>query len=269
MRPQLHSFLRQLFGNKQTSSHSPIFNLAPTISSSSLTTIQIPSLCLSKAQGGINKRSAQQVMEDKQRQVVWLPRDCAHNVSVWAVNKLMVCISVAAVVAVVVVLLCEERGSWGGSLCGCFGREGWLSGAKLDLFSSSTFPCGSTTHKPAEQRHHTRSSVHLLLYLHLSLKVYCLLTFYDSNLSMMPHTLKFFLLTNFLPKIEWAYWFKIFFPCTTKCSLVSRSKKMMIIMVYCKGGRWWQLRKMLPVIESEEKNWKKMQMKCWLCNIEE
>lgn len=29
-----------------------------------------------------------------------LPQDCAHNVSVWAMNKLMVCVSVAAAVEV-------------------------------------------------------------------------------------------------------------------------------------------------------------------------
>lgn len=63
--------------------HCPIFNLTPTVSSSSLASIQIPSLCLSKAQGGINKRSALQVMKDKHRQVVRLPWDCAHNANVY------------------------------------------------------------------------------------------------------------------------------------------------------------------------------------------
>lgn len=61
------SFLCQLVGTKQT--RSPISSLAPTVSPSSLAPIQIPSLCLSKARRGINKRSALRVMEDKQRQV--------------------------------------------------------------------------------------------------------------------------------------------------------------------------------------------------------
>lgn len=55
------------------------------------TPVQIPALCLSKARGANNKTSVLQVMEDKQRQVMWLPQDCAHSISVWTMNKLMLC----------------------------------------------------------------------------------------------------------------------------------------------------------------------------------
>lgn len=133
--------------------------------------LPIQILCLSKAQGGINKRSALEVMEEKQRQVV---QDCAHDdVSVGTVDKLMVCIREPAAVEAMAEL-CEERGQLldyaqrGGSLCGHFGREGWESGAKLELFSSSTFPCGSTTHTNLQNKGITHS-VHLLSHLSISL----------------------------------------------------------------------------------------------------
>lgn len=129
-------------------------SLAPSLwhlSSSSLPAIQIPSLCLRKARCAINKSSVRQVMDDKQRLVCVTPaglcrqRQCLSR-GKCKKNKLMVCVSAtAAVEFAVLLLLCEETGSWGGSLCGCFGREGWLSAAKLALFSRSSSPCGGAT----------------------------------------------------------------------------------------------------------------------------
>lgn len=149
--------------------HTPIYNLAPTVSSSSLTPIQI--LCLSKAQAGINKRSALEVMEDKQRQVV---QDCEHkNVSVWTRISWW-CV------------LARWRRWWSSMERGAAAWLGperrlfvwilWQKGVgerrQAGSIQHQHFPMWPhNTHKPAEQRNHTLSSVHLL---HSSLSHTCL-----------------------------------------------------------------------------------------------
>lgn len=114
-----------------------LHNLAPPVSSSSLTSIQIPSLCLSKAPGGNNKRSALWVMEDKQRQVMWLPQDCTHDVSIWPMNKLSMFISVFAVLEVAL----HHGARGGGALGGRSWRAEWTDVAGLD--SSTVLPRSS------------------------------------------------------------------------------------------------------------------------------
>lgn len=125
----------------QTSSHTPIFNLAPAVSSSSLAAIQIPSLCLSKAQCGNNKRSAAQVMEDKQRQVCVTPAGLGtQRQRLRAVDKLMVCVSVAAAAVVAVLLVCVEEGQLRRRFVWILWQRGAAEGGQAGSIEQQHFP---------------------------------------------------------------------------------------------------------------------------------
>lgn len=152
---RLHTSLCQLFGTKQTSSHSPIFNLAPTVSSSSRLRHPNTNRFVWAEPGVVlTKDQRWEWWKINRDRFVCVPQDCAHNVSVWAVNNLMVECECSCGGAVRGGAAAAVWGSWGGALCRYFGRGGWLSAAKLDLFSSSTFPCGST-----EQTCRTKASI--------------------------------------------------------------------------------------------------------------